>query len=80
VSTRRPFRTCSAELSGPGYGVSLRDAYPATEVVVTSPIRRDREMRFALWEDYGQPEGYEDANDTAVLILAHVGEREQRLR
>jgi len=65
------------ELLGPGYGVTLRGT-PDTEVVISSPLRPDHEMSYRL-DDYAQPEGYEfDVNDAAVLIYAHVGEREQR--
>jgi hypothetical protein len=67
------------ELLGPGYGISFRGPYPSTDVIVTSPVRPERELSFPLWDgSYAEP-GSSDVEDAAVLIFAHVGEREQRL-
>lgn len=67
------------ELLGPGYTARLNGAYPETELVITSPMHPDREVTYGVWsEDYGPDEGYEDANDAAVLIYTNVTEYEQR--
>jgi|tagenome__1003787_1003787.scaffolds.fasta_scaffold20985030_1 hypothetical protein len=67
------------ELLGPAHGVSLRGSYPETQLIVTKPERPEREILYPIWGgDFSQPPGFEDVNDTAVLIYSNVIEYEHR--